>query len=63
MALTETLSERDKLNVSLILTQQVLDLFKESGTTAKEQNVALDIIRRFVLDRLYDPKPNDVELS
>jgi hypothetical protein len=63
VALTETLSERDKLNVSLILTQQVLDLFKESGTTAKEQNVALDIIRRFVLDRLYDPKPNDVELS
>lgn len=40
-------------NVSIILAEQVLDLFERSGTTAKEQNTALDILRTIVLDELY----------
>lgn len=49
-------SDRDRpVNVSMILAEQVLDLFEQSGTTPKEQNTALDIVRTIVLDRLYDP--------
>ena len=45
---------RDRpLNVSMILAEQVLDLFEQSGTTPKEQNTALDIVRTIVLDRVY----------
>lgn len=41
------------LPVPMILAKRVLDLFEESGTTAKEQNAALDILRTVVLERLY----------
>lgn len=43
------------MNVSIILAEQVLGLFEQSGTTPKEQNTALDIVRTIVLDRLYAP--------
>jgi len=33
------------LPVPMILAKQVLDLFEQSGTNAKEQNAALDILR------------------
>ena len=46
---------RDRPNVSMILADRVLALFEESGTTPKEQNTALDIVRTIVLDRLYEP--------
>lgn len=42
-----------KPNVSILLAEQVLGLFERSGTTPKEQNTALDIVRTLVLDRLY----------
>ncbi|GEM_PF-4933788 len=45
--------DRPEPNVSIILAERVLAVFEESGTTPKEQNVALDIARTIVLDRLY----------
>jgi hypothetical protein len=42
-----------KPNVSMILAEQVLELFEESGTTPREQDTALDIVRTIVLDRVY----------
>jgi hypothetical protein len=44
-----------KRDVSMVLAEQVLSLFEQSGTTPKEQNTALDIVRTIVLDRLYEP--------
>ena len=47
----------------MILAERVLDLVSESGTTPKEQNTALDIVRTIVLDSLYRPtslSPDDV---
>lgn len=46
---------REGLAVPVILAERILDLFEESGTTPKEQDAALDIVRRDVLDRLYAP--------
>jgi hypothetical protein len=42
-------------NVSIILAERVLVLFKESGTTPREQQTALDIVRTVTLDSLYLP--------
>jgi hypothetical protein len=47
--------DRPEANVSIILAERVLAVFEESGTTPKEQNTALDIVRTIVLDRLYQP--------
>lgn len=49
------MSEQSEPNVSILLAERVLKLFEESGTTPKEQNTALDIVRTIVLDRLYAP--------
>lgn len=40
-------------NVPMILAQQILALFQQSGTTPREQNAALDIARTVVLDQMY----------
>jgi hypothetical protein len=41
--------------VPMILAQQVLTLFEESGATPKEQQLALDIVRPLVIDKVYGP--------
>jgi hypothetical protein len=40
-------------SVPMILAEQVLALFQQSGTTPREQNAALDIARAVVLDQMY----------
>ena len=36
--------------VCLILAEQILDLFRQTGATAKESRTALDLARRMVMD-------------
>lgn len=40
-------------SVPMILAEQVLTLFRQSGATAREQKAALNIARTVVLDRVY----------
>lgn len=39
----------------MILAQRVITLFEESGATPKEQQLALDIVRPIVIDKVYGP--------
>lgn len=43
------------LPMPMILAQRVLNLFEESGATPKEQQLALDIVRPIVIDKVYGP--------
>ena len=43
-------------SVPMILAEQVLSLFEQSGTTPREQNAAIDIVRTIVMDRLFSTK-------
>jgi len=40
-------------SVPTILAEQVLSVFEQSGSTPREQNAAMDIIRTVVMDRLF----------
>lgn len=40
-------------SVPMILAEQVLTLFQQSGATPREQNAALDIVQTLVLDQMY----------
>ena len=55
------MNERPQTEIAAcaILAQRVLDMFAESGTTPKEQKLALDIVRDAVLDRLYGLRADD----
>ena len=46
-------AQLSKPSVPMILAEQVLVLFQQSGTTPREQNAALDIARTVVLDQMY----------
>ena len=40
-------------SVPMILAEQVLSLFEQSGTTPREQSAAIDIVQTIVMDRLF----------
>lgn len=51
-------SENDRrdrpVSVSMILAEQVLGLFEQSGATSREQEAAIDIVRTVVMERVYE---------
>jgi hypothetical protein len=49
----DSLERPKQTSVPMMLAEQVLSLFEQSGTTPREQNAAIDIVRTIVMDRLF----------